>query len=759
MTLVMENTANALHLGFAHHKAGNLRAAEQAYRQVLAADPRNSAAIHLLAVLATQVGKFELAVQHATTAIQLDGVNPTYHATLAEALRGVGQLDRAITSYRQALRLKPDFVEVLTNLGTLLQTKGNLQAAADCYFAAIRAQPRYVDPHFNLAVVRHVEGNWAAADRHYADALALAPGHAQAQVGRGQVLREQGKQAESAACFELALQSDPASQLARCGMGMAYQEQDKLEEAIVEYRRAIQIAPQMPDAHYNLATVLRKQGKLPEALACFQEAVRLLPSFLEAQIGLAAVYNRLGLHDEATGPSRRALELNPQSSLGFVHLAAALQGQGDMQGSVAALRRSLELDPTYTVEHCNLVYALNFHPGHDAGAVLAEHLAWADRHAEPLTAAAAPHAIDRQPERRLRIGYVSSHFREHAVSFFSEPMIAAHDHEHFEIFCYADESTSDAVTERFRQAADQWRAVTRLSDEATAEQIRKDKIDILVDLAGHIGGNKLLVFARKPAPIQVTYLGYQNTTGMSAMDYRLTDAHADPPGTTDRYYTEKLVRLPRSFFCYSPPAAPPVNPLPARSAGCVTFGSFNHVQKITPEAIEVWAKILAAVPNSRLHVLAYSGGQFERHVRRIMTEAGIDPGRVDVLDKRPRYEYLRLFHQIDLALDTFPFNGHTTVCDALWMGVPSIMLEGGSYASRFGGSVPLNVGLEELIAHDCQEYLEIAAKLAANLDRLEEIRATSRASMENSPLMDAAGFTRNLEQAFRQMWREKCDRG
>ncbi len=355
---------------------------------------------------------------------------------------------------------------------------------------------------------------------------------------------------------------------------------------------------------------------------------------------------------------------------------------------------------------------------------------------------------------------MSANFRLHAVSFFIEPLVAAHDRQQFEIFLYSDVAAYDATTERYRAMDLQWRDIAGLPDEEVAQRIREDRIDILVDLAGHIGGNRLLTFAHKPAPVQVTYLGYQNTTGMSALDYRLTDAHADPPGQTDEYYSEQLIRLPGSFFCYQPPAdAPDVNELPALSRGYVTFASLNHINKLTDEAFRAWARILKAVPDSRLLVLAYTAGELERHIRQLMAGQGVEAERVEVVDRRPHAEYMQLFAAADVALDTFPFNGHTTVCDALWMGVPSVMMEGDRYASRFGGSGLVTLGLQEWIARDADEYVAIAANMAGDLPRLAELRRTLRERLAASPLCDAAGFARKLEAAYRQMWNTWCAAG
>jgi predicted O-linked N-acetylglucosamine transferase (SPINDLY family) len=352
---------------------------------------------------------------------------------------------------------------------------------------------------------------------------------------------------------------------------------------------------------------------------------------------------------------------------------------------------------------------------------------------------------------------VSSHFFAHAVNYFSEPILAAHDHDRFEVFCYAQIEREDDATARLRACADQWRDISKLDHAQAAELARDDGIDILVDLAGHIGNHHLLLFARKPAPVQVTYLGYQNTTGMAAMDYRLTDAWADPPGMTDAFYTEKLVRLPRSFFCYQPSTdMPPVNPLPALTSGRITFGSFNNFAKVTPRVLAAWAALLERVPRSRLIILADTASSLADDLACAFGRHGISPDRFELAGRRPRPEYLELLGQVDIALDPFPFNGHTTTCDALWQGVPVITLAGRTYAARFGSSAHANLDLCDLVAGSPEEYFEIAARLAGDVPRLVELRAGLRERMRASPLLDFAGFTRNLEAAYRQMWTDWC---
>jgi protein O-GlcNAc transferase len=708
------------------HRAGNIEQAASIYRQILEANPRHAPTLHLLGTANFQVGQYQLAIEQLHAAIRIDAGRPEYQATLTEVLRASGRLNEAIASAKRLVQLTPESPEAHFIFGRLLEAGSDLDSAA----------------------------------REFAETLRLAPSHLEAMLHLGQAFHGQGNLAEAGVQFEAAALQHPQSPWAHCGVGAVFQGQGKLDDAVAAYQRAIERDPNLPQAHYNLGVALRLLDRLPEAAASLQTALRLLPTLAEAHLALSNVYLTLVRPDEAVAAACAALDLAPNSGLALARLAAALQLQGEADAAIAAYRRGVVANPGNAAEHSNLLYALNFDPHIEPAKVFAEHRAWAERHAEPLTAVAAPHANDRDPRRRLRVGYVSPHFREHAVSFFSEPMILAHDPAECEIYCYSDVRAGDACTERFRARADGWRDTAGQSDEQVAGQVREDQIDILVDLAGHIGGNRLLVFARKPAPVQVTYLGYQNTTGMSAMDYRLTDEHANPSGMSEKLYTERLERLPDSFYCFAPSSqAPPVNPPPAIANGFITFASLNHINKLRRETLHAWAQILKSTPNSRLLVLGYAPGRFEANVRDVMTRAGVDPSRLRVVNKRPRQDYLRMHHEIDIALDTFPFNGHTTVCDALWMGVPSIMLEGNTYASRFGGTALVHLGLRDLIAGSQSQYIQIAAALAADLPRLTALRSDLRERMRNSVLLDAQGFTRRLEAAYRRMWASWCEHG
>jgi predicted O-linked N-acetylglucosamine transferase (SPINDLY family) len=367
-----------------------------------------------------------------------------------------------------------------------------------------------------------------------------------------------------------------------------------------------------------------------------------------------------------------------------------------------------------------------------------------------------PHTNDCSPDRRLRIGYVSPDFRSHPVGTFLLPLLESHDHQGFEIFCYSSVRVPDAITARCRAQADVWRDALGMSDEQLAGAIRDDRIDVLVDLTMHMADNRLLVFARKPAPVQVTYLAYCGTTGLAAMDYRLTDPYLDPPGRDEPFYCERSVRLPETYWCYRPVIeTSPAETLPASGTGQIVFGSLNNFCKVSDASLAAWSRLLQAVPGSRLLLHAHAGSHRQR-VCTLLAGQGVAAERLELIDFLPAGDYFDVYRRIDVALDPFPYGGGTTTCDALWMGVPVVSLAGATAVGRGGLSILSNVGLPDLVARDPGEYVEIAARLAGDLPRLRELRAALRDRMRKSPLMDAPRFARNVEAAYRRMWKEWC---
>ena len=499
-----------------------------------------------------------------------------------------------------------------------------------------------------------------------------------------------------------------------------------------------------------------ERGQKELARERFETALGLAGDRLQALCNAAEANRQAGYHARALELSARALAFDPGSGPAMHIQALALQSCWRMDEALAVYRRLVQLQPDAAQAHAGYLFLLLL-LGEDPLAVRAAHCRWAEINAEPLREPGAGRANAPDPLRRLRIGYVSADFREHAAASFIEPILAAHDPAGFETYCYSSTEKIDATTARLRALATCWRDVRWQDDAAVARMVRADAIDILVDLSGHTSGNRLLVFARKPAPVQMAYLGYPATTGMSAMDYRLTDAIVDPPGAADGYYTERLLRLPHSLWCFRPPASmPEPGPLPALRSGRVTFGSLNSMLKLTPQMIALWSRLILSVPGSRLLIAAVPEGEarvrlsaeFARHGVPVQTLAFHAPMELE--------RFWALHAEIDIALDAFPYNGGATTCAALWLGVPVVSLAGNLLWSRCGLSLLSGIGLQELVAHTEEEYLSIAHRLAHERERLSQLRQQLRQRMRASALLDEAGFTRALEALYRGAWRQWC---
>jgi predicted O-linked N-acetylglucosamine transferase (SPINDLY family) len=543
-------------------------------------------------------------------------------------------------------------------------------------------------------------------------------------------------------------------------LGVLAGQAGQLDAAIDLIRRALRIKPDSALAQNNLATTLAKRGQIDEAIAVFRMAIRLKPSYADAYYNLGNTLRETEWLDEAITAFRQAIQLKPDHADAHNNLGSTLKKMGQLDDAIAAFRQAIRLKPDFTDAHSNLVFALQFHSGYDAEMIRQELHRWNHRHAEPVRKFIQPHTNNRDPDRRLRIGYISADFRTHSVSRFLLPLFREHDHSACEIISYSDVLKTDGMTDRLRLCTDSWHDIAGWPDERVANEVREDKIDILVDLAGHTAGNRLRVFSRKPAPVQVTYLGYPGSTGLSEMDYRLTDSFADPPGTTESLHTEKLFRLPVCNWCFSEPDdTPPVGPLPAESFGSIRFGTFNNFAKASPPIMDLWAAILTATPSSRLIIKSRGLGErsARERIHQIFATRGIPANRVDIRGHEPNIvSHFDAYNQMDIALDTFPYHGTTTTCEALWMGVPVVTLAGTAHVSRVGLSLLNNIGLPDLIAQTPEQYVEIAVRLAKDLPRLAELRSKLRPRMRASPLMDAPRFARDIEAAYRQMWRNWC---
>jgi len=741
-------------LALQHHQAGRLHEAEPLYRQILAQQPAHAGVLHLLGVLAHQTGRQTMAADLIRQAIARQPNWPEAYYDLGVVLQAMRKLVEAMAAYRQAIALQPHYPQAYGNLGVALKDAGQLDAAIAAYRQALALKSDHPGVHNNLGVALKEAGQLDAAIAAYRQAIALKPKFPEAYNNLGTALQAKEHWAEAMAAYRQALAFKPDYAEAHYNLGCVLQARGQVEEAMTAWRAALARKPNYAEALCNLGGVLKDQRRLDEAIAVCHQAIALKPALSQAHGNLGAALQAKGLFDQAIAAYRQAVALNPNDAQGYNNLGSALKETGCLDEALAAYRQAIALQPNYVEAHSNLVYSLHYHPRFDAPAIAQEHRRWNQRHAEPLRKYVPRHGNDRNPDRRLRIGYVSPDFGDHCQSLFTVPLLSHHDHRNYQIVCYANMPRPDVLTARLQGYADIWRNTVGVGDEQLAGQIRQDQIDLLVDLTLHMAGNRLLVFARKPAPVQITWLGYPASTGLTTIDYRLSDAYLDPPGMNESVYSEQTVRLPDSFWCYDPLAGRdiPVSALPVLEAGVVTFGCLNNFCKINDGVLAIWAQVLSRVANSRLLLLAPEGEPRRRTVDRLGRE-GIAPERVAFVPRQPRGEYLKLYHRIDVGLDSFPYNGHTTSLDSFWMGVPVVTLVGQTAVARAGWCQLSNLGLAELAGRTPSEFVQIAVDLANNLRRLQELRSTLRSRMEASPLMDAPRFVRHIEAAYRQMWR------
>jgi len=746
----------SLNLGNAFKDQGLLDEAAASYRRALDLQRDFAMAHNNLGNVRKEQGRLDAAIACYEEALRLKPDFAEARYNLGVALEFQKRFSEAAACYQSALRLRPDYAEAHNNLGNVHKEQGRLEDAAACYQRALELKPDFGGAHNNLGNIRQAQGRLPEAITCYELALALDPSYAEAHNNLGTALKDQGRLREASACFEQALRLKPDFAEAHFNLGNALDCQGRRLEATACYQRAVHLRPDYAEGHNNLGNVLKELGRLDEAIAHFQRALEFNPNFAEAHNNLGTVFKDQERLDEASACYMRALQLKPDYAEAHSNLGTVRKDQGRLTDAIASFGRAVELKPESAASHSNLAYSLHFCPGYDARAIREEQCRWDQQHARPLARLLLPHANDPAPNRLLRIGYVSPDFSLHPVGRFLLPLLQAHDHESVQVFCYSSVAAPDKITDDCRAHADVWRDVLGRSDADVAQAIRHDRIDILVDLTMHMGNNRLLVFARKPAPVQVTYLAYCGTTGLAAIDYRLTDPYLDPPGQNGRIYVEESIHLPETYWCYRPPLeVPEVAALPALENKYVTFGCLNNFCKVTEPTLEAWSRLLAALPEARLLLHARAGSHRDE-VRAFFGGRGVGPERVTFVDLAPLPRYFSTYESLDIALDPFPYGGGTTTCDALWMGVPVVSLAGQTAVGRAGLSILSNVGLAELVAHDSDTYVRLALELAQDVERLRELRAGLRDRLRASPLLNASSFARNVEAAYREMWRRWC---
>ncbi len=716
--------ASLLNLAGAHVQAGRYSQAEQLYRQILAANPDEPNALYGLGFVALMAKAYDDAARLIGAAVRKLPRAGQWYLTLGDALRYAGKLKDAVSAYEKAAKLMPEDSMAHNNLGAAYQESGDFKRAVAAFHRAVRLAPR--DPQYlaNIgAALLKLERNDEAKE-YLERALAIAPDWGPALLNLGNVFLATGD----------------------------------FQAAVPLFRRAVATLPDLQEPRDNLAVALARNGKREEALDTLVESLAHRPTHLTYK-ELVDCLIKLHRPTEAETRAREGLDRFPGQVQVHTALGEALSHEGRVEEAIACYREGQRLAQDDSLLAAGIAFLLNAIPTDPTAQRAAAEAAARALAAKPVRPGPLP---PRHPEKRLRIGYVSPDFRRHSVAYFFQGLLAHHDRGQVEVVCYTSNVARDEMTDRIQALADKWVDISLLTDDEAAQRIQRDGIDILVDLAGYTTGNRLGVFARRPAPIQMTYLGYPNSTGLPAIHYRITDALADAEGLTDPWYTEKLLRLPRVFLAYTAPEdAPALEPPPVARGEPLTFGSFNAIHKLSETTLDLWAGVLQRVPGSRLllKTAEFSDEGVKERYRRLLAARGIGPERLILLGyEKERSGHLATYHRVDIALDTFPYHGTTTTCEALYMGVPVVTLVGNTHASRVGLSLLSAVGLEYLAAATPEAYAEAAAHLAGNLGELSTLRQSLRQRMSASLLMDGPTLARAIEAAYRQAWRDACAR-
>eukprot|EP00258_Populus_trichocarpa_P043777 XP_024459796.1 probable UDP-N-acetylglucosamine--peptide N-acetylglucosaminyltransferase SPINDLY [Populus trichocarpa] len=737
-----ENACALTHCGILYKDEGRLLEAAESYHKALKADPSYKPASECLAIVLTDLG----------TSLKLSG-----------------NTQEGIQKYYDALKVDPHYAPAYYNLGVVYSEMMQYDTALSCYEKAAIERPMYAEAYCNMGVIYKNRGDLESAIACYERCLAVSPNFeiaknnmAIALTDLGTKVKLEGDINQGVTYYKKALYYNWHYADAMYNLGVAYGEMLKFEMAIVFYELAFHFNPHCAEACNNLGVIYKDRDNLDKAVECYQLALSIKPNFSQSLNNLGVVYTVQGKMDAAASMIEKAIMANPTYAEAYNNLGVLYRDVGNITMAISAYEQCLEIDPDSRNAGQNRLLAMNYiNEGHD-DKLFQAHREWGRRFMR-LYPQFTSWDNPKVPERPLVIGYVSPDYFTHSVSYFIEAPLVYHDYANYMVVVYSAVVKSDAKTNRFREKVlkkgGMWRDIYGIDEKKVASMIREDKVDILVELTGHTANNKLGMMACRPAPVQVTWIGYPNTTGLPTIDYRITDSFTDPPHTKQKH-VEELVRLPECFLCYIPsPEAGPVTPTPALSNGFITFGSFNNLAKITPKVLQVWARILCAVPNSRLVVKCKPFGcdSVRQRFLTVLEQLGLEPLRVDLLPLiLLNHDHMQAYSLMDISLDTFPYAGTTTTCESLYMGVPCITMAGAVHAHNVGVSLLSKVGLGHLVAKNEEEYVQLALQLASDISALSNLRMSLRELMSKSPVCDGPNFTLGLETTYRNMWHRYC---
>ena len=716
--------------------------------------PRSARAHADLGLALQRAGQFAPAVASQRRALELDPGQVRLHGIMAPALYALRQFAESAGSYRKALALQPDNPALHYGLGEALRALADYPAAEASYRRALDIAPQ--DPHAytGLGGALYGLGQFDAAAAAYRHALTIAPEHLDALLNLGHTLLRLGHFDEAADVYNAVLNLRPGHYDARMNLGLTLEARGQLEGALACYRQGLEIRPDELPAQRQISTTLVRLGRHAEALAMRQAMLEADPDNGLLHFDVGQSLHQMGQSALAMDSLTRALALRPNDAAIHTYLAWVQIDIGERDLSLASYRRAqaLELTPA---TFSNTLFALS-HCTNDPDELLAEHLRYAELFEQPLLALRKPHLNQPDPARRLNIGFVSADLHNHAVVTFLEPILELLTHStELTLFAYSNGKIDDDVTTRLRGYFPHWRPITALDDAAAERMIREDGIDILVDMSGHSGNNRLTLFARKPAPLQISWLGYAGTTGLQAMDYYFTDGFHLPEGRYDDQFTEKIVRLPLGAPFMPELSAPDISALPALRNGYLTFGTFNRANKLSRDVIALWAKLLHAVPDARLLLGGLHPGA-DKIVTGWLRDQGIDAARVELQPRGTVTEYLAAHDKVDICLGAFPYTGATTVCHALWMGVPTLTNTGPTNPSHAAVCHMAHLGLTSFVADNDKHFVDLGVFLSQNVNELAQLRATMRQRFAQSVMGHPIIAATSLERALRLIWERWC---
>ena len=744
-------------LGFALKEQGKLEAAQSALHKASSLKPDAFDPLYLLGQTCNDLRQFETAAEYFEKALALQPAFESLYGELCHALFQIKAVERARGIIATGIERYPENASFHFFLGNLFSYLEQWPEATACYTTVLMLNPNFTQAHTNLASVFRVQGDLAGAVHHAECALRADPVSPDTHACIAANQDAAGKLEEAFANYEKALAVDPAHATSYRGLGRVLLKLGKLEAAIQNFNKALSIEPNSAETYRDLGVVYLELDRLRESEENSRKALALRPRYADAQNNLGLALRSMGKLLEAEKCYLAALSIEPDSDVYHGNFGGTLMAQGRLSEAVASFRCALEINPQLAAAHGNLLYALSVDPEITKEQYLSEALVFGKHLAAAVGTPFSdwPASQDDGTAVPLRIGLVSGKFYNNPVGFFLESALANSDSTKVELVAYATSAKEDELTARIRPYFAQWENIVGMEKTKVARKIRADQIHILVDLNGHTEGNLLPVFALKPAPVQASWLGYWASTGVPGMDYILADETSLPP-EDKTYFTETVQYLPQTRFCFTAPAPEiPVTPLPARRNGFVTLGCFQTLTKINERVLKLWGQILLAIPHSRLRLVV--GQTNDAAFQQRLLGAGIDQTRVTLVGPMSREQYLASYNQVDFVLDTFPYTGGTTTCEALWMGVPTLTLKGATMIARQGAGMLACVGLDDWIASDEADYVAKAISHAADLDRLASLRNNLRQRSLASALFDAPRFARNLENAFRAMWRQRLN--